>query len=506
MPTSRASTLVAAIDQGTTSSRTLIVSADGEVVAQAAKEHRQICPAPGYVEHDGMEILSAVAETFHAACRAAGVRADEVAGIGITNQRETTLLWDRATGRPVHNAIVWQDTRTRELCRELGGDVGPDRLRETTGLPLATYFAGPKLAWLLERVPGARRAAEGGELAFGTVESFLAWHLCGPGVHVSDVANASRTMLMGLRSLDWDDAALRLMNIPRGVLPKVVPNTPVGGVPFGVTSRDGPLGAEIPVVALVGDQQASMIGQACLSAGDLKNTYGTGCFLLLHTGNWPVKSAHGLLTTVAYRFGEQAPCYALEGSIAVAGSLVQWLRDNLGLIAASDDIEGLAASVPDTGGVAFVPAFSGLFAPWWDASARGAVLGLTRHSTRAHVARAALESTALQTADVLDAMRSDGAAPAVLKADGGMTRNALLMQMQSDLTGLAVTTAARVESTALGAAYAALLALGVVGSPGEIARLYRPARTFTPALSAEGRQAARATWMKALEKSKGWLS
>lgn len=511
-------TLVAAVDQGTTSTRTLLVSSRGEVVARAQAEHRQSFPAPGLVEHDPDEILARVAETFHAACRQAGVRPAEVAAIGIANQRETTVLWDRATGRPVHPAVVWQDVRTRDLCSAFAGG-NPDRLRELTGLPLATYFAGPKLAWLLANVPGARAAAGRGELAFGTVESFLLHRLT--GAHLTDVTNASRTMLLGLHSLDWEPAALELMNIPRSVLPRVVPNTSAPGAPFGVTRRDGPLGAEIPIVALLGDQQAALVGQACLSPGELKNTYGTGCFLLLNTGTTaaaggPVASTHGLLTTLAYHFHGHAPHYALEGSIAVAGALVQWLRDNLGIIATSADIEPLAASVPDSGGVTIVPAFSGLFAPWWDASARGTIVGLTRHTTRAHLARAALEATAFQTRDVLDAMTRDRATctagashhalrPTHLKVDGGMTRNRLLMQLQADLAGLPVIPAAQSETTALGVAYAALLAIGAIASPEAIRGLHRPDATYTPQIAPADRDARHATWLRAVEKSRGWV-
>lgn len=492
-------TLIAAIDQGTTSSRTLLVSASGTIIAQAAVEHAQYFPQPGYVEHDPDEILRAVAASFHAACDLAGVAPSDITALGITNQRETTVLWDRATSRPLHNAIVWQDTRTRDLCHTFAA-ANPDPLRHLTGLPLATYFSGPKLRWLLDHVPGARPAAARGELAFGTIDSWLLWNLT--GTHATDVTNASRTLLLGLRSLQWEPAALDLIGIPPSLLPQVLPST--HPTAYGVTRKDGPLRAEIPILAILGDQQAALLGQTCLSPGQCKNTYGTGCFLLLNTGPTPIHSTSGLLTTLAYQFHDRPPVYALEGSIAVAGALAQWLRDNLGIVASTDELESLAASVPDSGGVVIVPAFSGLFAPWWDDTARGAIFGLTRHTTRAHIARAALDAVAHQTRDILSAMAAGGTRPTSLKVDGGMTRNALLMQTQADLLSIPVTTSASPESTALGAAYATLIALGI-HTPESLPSLYQPAHTYHPRTTPAQAEHHHATWLRAIAKSRGWL-
>jgi glycerol kinase len=497
-------TLVAAIDQGTTSSRTLLVDADGVVRGQAQQEHRQIFPGPGLVEHDPAEILLAVTSTFHRACEQAGVRPNEVAGLGITNQRETTVLWDRATLRPVHNALVWQDTRTRELCSALERAVPSDELRHITGLPAATYFSGPKLRWLLDHAAGARAAAACGELAFGTIDTWLL--SCLTGNHATDVTNASRTLLMDLRSLDWSGRILDALDIPEQVLPRIVASTPSGG--FGTTRRDGPLRAEIPVLAVLGDQQAALVGQGCLRPGEIKNTYGTGCFLLLNTGQAAVPSRHGLLTTLAYQWADAAPVYALEGSVAVAGALVQWLRDSLGIVTSAEELDALASTVPDSAGVTVVPAFSGLFAPWWDSSARGTICGLTRHTTRAHICRAALEAVALQTLDLLDAMRADAppaASPANLKVDGGMTRSALFLQIQADLAQLPVTAAASSEATALGAAYATLRALGVAPDDSSMARLPRPGKTYRPENS-PSLPRLRRHWQHAVNASRGWES
>ncbi|HYO08243.1 MAG TPA: glycerol kinase GlpK [Tepidisphaeraceae bacterium] len=501
--------LVAAIDQGTTSTRCIVFS-ESEAVAVAQKEHRQIYPRPGWVEHDASEIWQRAQEVVSeavAASRASG--RGEIAAVGITNQRETAVVWDRRTGRPLHNAIVWQDTRTQDLCDALAreGGAGPDRFRPKTGLPLATYFSATKLRWILDRVPGARAAGERGDALFGTVDSWLIWNLTGGasgGQHVTDVTNASRTLLMNLATLDWDDELLSAFHVPRAMLPRITSSS-VPGDGFGATRADGPLGAELPVCGNLGDQQAALVGQACFTPGDCKNTYGTGCFMLLHTGDRAVASKAGLLTTVGYRFGDEPAAYALEGSIAVTGALVQWLRDNLKIISASPEIEPLAASVTDNGGVYFVPAFSGLFAPRWRADARGTIVGMTGHSHRGHIARAALEATAYQTRDVLEAMRDDaGVALSVLKVDGGMTGNELLMQFQADVLGIPVARPKVMETTALGAAVAAARAQNLwperpaIQSPGG-------GKTWEPKMGRADRDRLYDRWLAAVERSLGWV-
>jgi glycerol kinase len=492
---------IAAIDQGTTSTRCLIFDRDGRVAGQAQREHRQIYPRPGWVEHDPIEIRDTMQRVVRDAVAAIGPRA-RIAGVGVTNQRETVVIWDRRTGEPYGNAIVWQDTRTRDLCEALAGSVGPNRFLDRTGLPLATYFSGPKIRWCLDHVDGLRAAARRGEAVCGTIDSWLIWNLTG-GRHVTDVTNASRTQLMNLRTLDWDDEILAAMEVPRSLLPEVVSSSQPGG--WGETLADGPFGAAVPVCGAVGDQQAAMIGQCCFETGDAKNTYGTGCFVLLNTGAEPVASRHGLLTTLAYRFGDSPPVYALEGSIAVAGALVQWLRDNLGLIRTAPEIEALAGSVEDSAGVYIVPAFWGLFAPHWRADARGVITGLTQYATKAHLARAALEAVCYQTREVLEAMRADsGVELRALKVDGGMAANDLLMQIQTDILGTTVVRPRLTEITALGAAYAAGLAAGFYEGTEDLAARWEADRTWEPQLEEAQREARYRGWLKAVDRSLGW--
>ncbi|GGK56416.1 glycerol kinase GlpK [Nocardia camponoti] len=493
---------VAAIDQGTTSSRCIIFDRQGKIVGSAQREHRQIFPKPGWVEHDPREIWVNTEWAMGAALGNAGVAASELAAVGITNQRETTVVWDRATGEPVYNAIVWQDTRTDALCEELAGEQGIARYADRTGLPLSTYFAGPKLRWILDSVAGVRERAEAGELAFGTMDSWVLWQLTGE--HLTDVTNASRTMLMDLRTLQWDSAICADFDIPMSLLPEIRSSSEVYA-----DAVSGPF-AGVPVAGILGDQQAATFGQACLLPGEAKNTYGTGNFMLLNTGTTPVFSKHGLLTTACYQLGDEPAVYALEGSIAVTGSLVHWLRDNLGIIADTSEIEPLARSVDDNGGAYFVPAFSGLFAPRWRPDARGVIAGLTRFVTKAHLARAALESTAFQTREVVDAMRADAAAQQLdlelttLKVDGGMTANSLLMQFQADLLDVPVVRPVVTETTALGAAYAAGLAVGFWESTDEIRANWAADRTWTPDMPEPERTQRLSEWNKAVERTYGW--
>ena len=487
--------LVAAIDQGTTSTRCVLVDLSGAIVAMNQREHAQIYPQPGWVEHDATEIRHNIDAVIASALEAGSATASDVAAVGITNQRETTLLWSRTTGEPVGNAIVWQDTRTAELCRELAGSDGADRFRALTGLPLATYFSAPKIRWLLDHDDELRARAESGELAFGTMDTWVAWHLTGE--HVTDVTNASRTMLMDLTTLDWSPELLDVFGIPPALLPSIVPSS-------GVIAP-GALG-DAPLAGILGDQQAALFGQTCFNAGEAKNTYGTGCFMLLHTGDDPVASSNGMLTTVAYQIEGMQAQYALEGSVAIAGAGVQWLRDNLGLIESAADVEDLAASVEDNGGVYFVPAFSGLFAPWWRDDARGVIAGLTRFATSAHLARAVLEATAYQTRDVLEAMEADvGSSIDSLKVDGGMVVNDHLMQFQADILDVTVVRPKVNEATALGAAYAAGLAVGFWESLDELRSHWAIDRVFEPAMSEATRQAYYADWLKAVSKSTGWV-
>jgi glycerol kinase len=487
---------VGAIDQGTTSSRFIVFDRAGNAVASAQREHRQIYPQPGWVEHDPIELRDNTVAVIAQALRDADLTPRDLAAVGITNQRETTLLWDRASGRPVHNALVWQDTRTEALVAAYARAGGQDRFRAQTGLPLASYFSALKLRWLLDNVPEARRRAEAGDLAFGTVDSWLLWHLTGE--HITDVTNASRTQLMDLATLQWDDALLSAFGIPRAVLPRIVPSSAV------YAEARAPL-AGVPVAGILGDQQAALLGQACCEPGEAKNTYGTGCFLLMHTGTTPRPSQHGLITTVAGKFGDAPACYALEGSIAVTGALVQWLRDNLGIIRTSADVEALAASVPDNGDVYFVPAFSGLYAPYWRSDARGVIAGLTRYATAGQIARAALEATAYQTLDVVRAMEQDsGIAIRTLRVDGGMVANELLMQFQADMLNVPVARPRTLETTALGAAYAAGLAVGYWQGFDDLRANWAVTRTWTPSMPEERRAALAAAWHKAVERSFGW--
>lgn len=490
-------TVVAAIDQGTTSTRCILFDRGGRIVALAQREHDQIFPQPGWVEHDALQIWARTQEVVAGALAKAGLTARDVASVGITNQRETVVIWEKDGGRPIANAVVWQDTRTAALCAKLARDGGQYRFQKSVGLPLATYFSGPKIRWLLDNVPGARTRAARGELLFGTIDTWLVWNLTGR--HVTDVTNASRTMLMNLQTLDWDPAMLKALGVPRAMLPEIRSSSEV----YGEARIDALRG--VPVAGILGDQQAALFGQACYKVGEAKNTYGTGCFMLLNTGAQPVISKNGLLTTLGYKLGDAPAVYALEGSIAIAGALVQWLRDNLGLIAKSDDIEALAATVEDNGGVYFVPAFSGLYAPHWDDSARGIIAGMTRYVNRGHIARAALEATAFQTREVLDAMNKDsGVKLKELKVDGGMVRNEALMQFQSDVLNVPVTRPVIAETTALGAAYAAGLATGYWRNQAELRANWQALKSWKPQMATKTRTALYAGWQKAVQRTKGW--
>ncbi|MFE3222733.1 glycerol kinase GlpK [Nocardia sp. NPDC059228] len=494
---------VAAIDQGTTSSRCIVFDHQGRIAGVAQREHEQIFPRPGWVEHDPESIWRNTESVIAEALRSCGIDAAEVAAAGVTNQRETTVVWERATGKPIHNAIVWQDTRTADLTAELAGDQGPNRYADRTGLPLSTYFAGPKLRWILDAVPGARQRAESGELCFGTMDSWILWNLT--GLHITDVTNASRTMLMDLRTLQWDPRICAEFGVPMAMLPEIRSSSEVYA-PITTGALTG-----VPVAGILGDQQAATFGQACLSPGDTKNTYGTGNFMLMNTGTTPVFSEHGLLTTVCYRLGDQPAVYALEGSIAVTGSLVQWLRDNLGIISAAEEIEPLARTVADNGGAYVVPAFSGLFAPRWRPDARGVVAGLTRFVTKGHLARAVLEATAFQTREVIDAMRADADAQRLdvekvtLKVDGGMVVNELLMQFQSDILDATVVRPVVTETTALGAAYAAGLAVGYWSSTDDIRANWAEDKRWTPAMPSADRDHLMGEWNKAVERTYDWV-
>jgi glycerol kinase len=494
---------VGAIDQGTTSSRFIVFDAAGKIVTSAQKEHAQIYPRPGWVEHDAVEIWRNTQEVIGGALAREGLHAGDLAAVGITNQRETTVLWDRNSGRPLHNALVWQDTRVASLVAAYARDGGQDRFRATTGLPLATYFSALKLKWLLDHVPDARAKAEIGDALFGTIDSWLLWNLTGGtagGLHLTDVTNASRTQLMSLATCDWDDALLAAFEVPRAALPRIAASSEIYA-----DARIATL-AGVPLAGILGDQQAALAGQTCFSPGEAKNTYGTGCFMLMNTGTQPVPSTAGLVTTVAYRLGGEPVHYALEGSIAIAGALVQWLRDNLGLIRSSAEIEALARTVADNGDVYVVPAFSGLFAPYWKESARGAIVGLTRYANRGHLARAALEAVAYQTRDVLEAMEKDSRIPIKeLRVDGGMVANELLMQFQADILGVPVVRPRVTETTALGAAYAAGLAVGYWSSPEEVTRNWAVDKRWTPAMADADRARLYASWQKAVTRSFDWL-
>ncbi|MFZ7124858.1 MAG: glycerol kinase GlpK [Desulfobacterales bacterium] len=498
---------VGAVDLGTTSSRFILFDRWGRIVSMDQKEHEQILPRPGWVEHDPMEILDNTRRVIRNAIGKAGATAADIAALGITNQRETTVVWARKTGIPLYNAIVWQDTRTDAICDSLMAVGGQDRFRDRTGLPISTYFSGPKIQWILDDVPDARRAAEAGDVYFGTVESWIIWWLTGGpdgGAHVTDVTNASRTLLMNLRTLDWDEEILREMGIPRRMLPRIVPS--VDPDTWGQTMAGGPVGGRVPICGALGDQQAALFGQACFLPGEAKNTYGTGCFLLLNTGTEPVPSKSGLLTTVAYRIGKEKAVYCLEGSIAVAGALVQWFRDNLGLIGSAPEIEALARTVDDNGGAYIVPAFSGLFAPYWRSDARGAIVGLTRYVNKGHLARAVIEANAFQTRDIVEAMHRDaGSALSHLKVDGGMVVNELLMQFQADILDVPVIRPRVTETTALGAAYAAGLAVGFWKGTEDLVRNWQQDKIWDPSMAPEEREAAYRNWNKAVKRTFGWM-
>lgn len=493
---------VAAIDQGTTSSRCIVFDRSGRIAGLAQREHEQLFPRPGWVEHDAGTIWTNTEFVIGAALEDAGASASDIAAVGVTNQRETTVVWDRTTGEPIANAIVWQDTRTAALCDRLGGEFGAGRYADRTGLPLSTYFSGPKLRWLLDNVSSARDRAEAGELCFGTMDSWILWQLTGQ--HITDVTNASRTMLMDLHTLQWDSEICADFDIPVSMLPQIRSSSEVYA-----EIATGPL-AGVPVAGILGDQQAATFGQACLLPGEAKNTYGTGNFMLLNTGTTPVFSKHGLLTTVCYRLGDEPAVYALEGSIAVTGSLVQWLRDNLGIVDSAAEIESLAETVDDNGGTYIVPAFSGLFAPRWRPDARGVITGLTRFVTKAHLARAVLEATAFQTREVIDAMRADakseelGVELTTLKVDGGMVANELLMQFQADILDVPVVRPVITETTALGAAYAAGLAVGYWGGTEEIRANWSEDKAWEPTMSAADRDRLYREWNKAVERTYGW--
>jgi glycerol kinase len=498
---------VAAIDQGTTSTRFVIFDRGGNEIAKHQLEHAQIMPSPGWVEHDPIEILERARACIEAVMQTTKITSRQLSAIGIANQRETTVIWNPLTGQPWHNAIVWQDTRTDRLVGELERSGRGDVIRAKAGLPPATYFSAGKIQWILENVAGVRRAAERGEALFGTIDTWLIWNLTGGpdgGAHITDVTNASRTMLMNLETLDWDDELLGLFGIPRSMLPAIRPSSDAGY--YGWTRANGPLGGEVSLCADLGDQQAAMVGQACFAPGTAKNTYGTGNFMLLNTGTEIVPSRSGLLTTVGFKLGRSPARYALEGSIAVTGSAVQWLRDQLGILTTAGEIEALANTVEDNGGVFFVPAFSGLFAPYWRSDARGVIVGLSRYNTKAHLARATLEAICYQTKDVLDAMIADsGVKLAALKVDGGATINNTLMQLQADILGVEVIRPVMLETTVLGAAYAAGLATGFWKETEDLCANWKVDRTWTPRWSADRRQAGHSRWKDAVTRTLGWV-
>ncbi|MDF1520602.1 MAG: glycerol kinase GlpK [Brevefilum sp.] len=492
-----------AIDQGTTSTRFMIFDHKGAVVGTDQKEHEQIYPKPGWVEHDPLEIWQATQDVIKGAISKFNIDIKDIAACGVTNQRETTVVWEKATGKPVYNAIVWQDTRTDKICAELAKDGGQDRFREKVGLPLATYFSGPKIKWILDNVEGVREKAEKGEVLFGNIDTWVIWNITGGpkgGVHTTDVTNASRTMLMNLETLDWDPDMLKVMGIPRAMLPEIKASSEV----YGYCKNSGLDG--IPMAGDLGDQQGALFGQTCFAPGEAKNTYGTGCFMLLNTGTEPVQSENGLLTTLAYKIGDQPAVYALEGSIAITGALVQWLRDNLKMIEKSTDIEMLAKSVDDAGGIYFVPAFSGLYAPYWKNDARGVIVGLTRYINAGHIGRAVLEATAYQTREVLDAMNLDsGVDLTALKVDGGMVFNELLMQFQSDILGVPVIRPTVAETTALGSAYAAGLAVGFWDEVEDLRENWGIDKEWHPKMGEEERAKLYKGWKKAVTRTFDWV-
>ena len=495
---------VLAIDEGTTSARAIIFNHSGQIVSVGQKEFEQIFPRAGWVEHDAVEIWESVREVIGQALSKASINRHQLSAVGITNQRETAVVWDKNTGEPVYNAIVWQDTRTQKICDELAGDKGPDRFKDICGLPLATYFSGPKVKWILDNVEGARAKAEAGDLLFGNMDTWVLWNLTGGvngGVHVTEPTNASRTMLMDVRKLQWDDSMCEVMGIPKSMLPEIKSSSEV----YGKASRESLL-IDTPIAGILGDQQAATFGQACFEKGNAKNTYGTGCFMLMNTGQEAVFSENGLLTTVCYKLGDQPTVYALEGSIAVAGSLVQWLRDNLRMFDSAPEIENLATSVEDNGGAYIVPAFSGLFAPYWRPDARGALVGLTRFVNRGHIARAVLEATAYQTREVLDAMNADSGVPLTeLKVDGGMTANETLMQFQADQVGVPVIRPVVAETTALGAAYAAGIAVGFWSGEEDVVKNWAEDKRWEPKMDDAERDRLYRNWKKAVTKTFDWV-
>lgn len=498
---------IAALDQGTTGTRCILFDRSGHPVTASYMEHRQLYPQPGWVEHDPLEIWRNTQKVIRQTLHTGHVERGDIAAVGMTNQRETTLVWDRETGQPLYNAIVWQDTRTKAINDQLAVDAGPDRFRARVGLPLATYFAGPKMKWLFDNVPAVREAAQQERAMFGTIDTWLIWCLTGGtqgGAYITDVTNASRTMLMDLKSLNWDVSILGAFGIPRSSLPAIGPSSSPN--PYGLTSADGPFGEILPVTGILGDQQAALVGQTCFSPGEAKNTYGTGCFMLLNTGHEIVPSQSGLLTTLAYKFGDKPAVYALEGSIAITGALVQWLRDNLGFFDSAPQIEQLAREVEDSGGMYIVPAFSGLYAPYWRSDARGVMVGLTRYITKKHICRAALESTAYQTRDVLEAMNTDsGVALTALKVDGGMVANDLLMQFQADILDVPVVRPTVTETTALGAAYAAGLAVGFWHDMDDLRSQWGVNRIFKPAMDPESRESLTHGRKKAVTRTFNWI-
>jgi len=505
---------VAAIDQGTTSTRFIIFDHTGNIAAVDQKEHKQIYPKPGWVEHDPLEIWEKTKAVMKGALQSSGLQPADIVAIGVTNQRETTVVWDKNTGRPVYNAIVWQDTRTDAIISKLAKLGGQNRFRKKTGLPLATYFSGPKIKWILDHVKGAKEKARKGELLFGNIDTWLIWNLTGREAHVTDVTNASRTMLMNLKSLDWDEEILKVMGIPRAMLPKIKSSSEIYGYVGAQQKSSKPESIDgsavllegIPVSGDLGDQHAALFGQTCFNPGEAKNTYGTGCFMLLNTGEKPVPSKAGLLTTLGYKIGNQKAVYALEGSIAITGALVQWLRDNLGILEKSADIESLAGTVEDNGGIYFVPAFSGLYAPYWKSDARGVIVGMTRYINKGHIARAALEATAYQTCEVLDAMEKDsGVKLTALRVDGGMVFNELLMQFQSDILNVPVVRPKVAETTALGAAYAAGLAVGFWKDYDELRANWGKDKEWTPKMGAKVRKSLYAGWKKAVTRTFDWV-
>lgn len=494
---------LAAIDQGTTSTRFIIFDLSGKIIASDQKEHQQIYPQPGWVEHDPLEIWQNTQEVITNTLQKSGIRTKEITAVGITNQRETTVLWEKSTGKSVHPAIVWQDTRTDKICSQLTCDGGQDRFRSKTGLPLATYFSGPKVKWVLDNYPDIRERAEKGEILFGNVDTWLIWNLTGGpdhGLHITDVTNASRTLCMNLESLDWDPDILQILGIPTVMLPQIRSSSEVyGQINLGQLSG-------VPIAGILGDQQAALFGQTCFDVGEAKNTYGTGCFMLLNTGTKIVQSDNGLLTTVGYKIGDAPAIYALEGSIAITGALVQWLRDNLSIIQNSNEVEPLAKTVDDSGGIYFVPAFSGLYAPYWRSDARGVIVGLTRYINKGHLARAVLEATAYQTREVLDAMNKDsGVDLKALKVDGGMVFNNTLMQFQADILGVPVIRPTVAETTALGAAYAAGLAVGVWEQINDLRANWGMDAIWRPQMNVDQREKIFAGWKKAVTRTFDWV-